>query len=142
MKAYVYLSTVLGIAFFGALGVAADLPQRWETNRIADSLFVEQGVLFNRVEAKQQILDDVIAGRMTLPKAAEKFGELNSQAPESMTAVRDYFAGDTDNERLCRQVIHRVKFMLDEDSSEAATVIARLEREMHEYLGGSSSESE
>lgn len=135
MKAYVYLFTLLGIAFFVVLGVAAGSPQAREASRLADELLVQEQVIFARAETKQHIVEDVIAGRLTLPEAADKFGELNSEAPESMTAVRLTIAGKSDKERLCREVIHRVKVELEERTSEAERVVPRLEREMHEHLG-------
>jgi hypothetical protein len=122
---------------FGALAVAADFPQTLATSRFADTLSVHQQVIFDRTEAKQQIVEDVIAGGMKLSNAADKFGELNAKAPESMTAVRLYFTGYSDKESLCREVIYRVKAALEERTAEAEKVIPRLESELQECLGES-----
>lgn len=137
MKAYVYLFTVLSFVTVGTLGVAAEFAQVWEANRVTDSLLSQQTATTHRAEVKQQIVDDVIDDRLTLAQAADRFGEWNAKAPETMTAVRMSFSGASDKERLCRQVIQRVEIALQDRTSEDETVIPRLEREMHELLGDS-----
>jgi hypothetical protein len=135
MKLYVCLASVLGIAFVGVLGVAADIPQVRETMQLADSLDAQQQAVFSRIEARRQIVEEVIAGRLTLMVAADKFGALNAQEPESMTAVRLNYRGDSDRKSLCQQVLHHVQVALEGRSSEAEAVIPRLEREMQAYIG-------
>ncbi len=139
MKACMYLSTVLGIAIGGALAVAADLPQAWETKQIADALNLQQQVIFERAEAKHQIVEDVIAERLTLSQAADKFGELNTKPPECMSAVQTFFLCSTAHESLCREVFYRVKLALEERTAEAERVIPRLKNEMHKHFGETAS---
>jgi hypothetical protein len=139
MKAYLFLSTVLGVAFFGALAVASDLPKQWETSLIADFLNDQQQVIFGRTEAKQQIVEDVIAERLTLSQAADKFGELNTKAPECMSAVRMYFLSPTAKESLCREVDYKIKLALEQRTAEAERVIPRLKIETHEQFGETAS---
>lgn len=139
MKAYVYLFTILSFVTVGTLGVAAEVAQLWETRRAADSLVNQQNAIFRRVEVKQQLVDDVIADRLPLAEAAYSFGVWNAKAPETLTAVRVSFPGTSDKERLCRQVIRRVEMALQDRTSEAETVLPRLEREMREYLAESES---
>jgi hypothetical protein len=135
MKAYVCLFAVLSIACVGVLGVAADFPQAREASRIAAALDEQKDAIFTRAEARNQIVDEVIAGRLKLPLAAEKFGALNRMAPEAMAGVRLTIAGDSEKECLCRQVILRVKAALEDHPSQAEIVLPRLESEMHDYLG-------
>jgi hypothetical protein len=135
MKAYACLFTVLTIAFVGVLAVAADIPQYREQSRLTASLDAQVEAVFARAEAQNQIVEEVIAGKMTLLIAAEKIGELYAKEPESMLSVRFAFPGDTDKECLCRHVLFIVKVALEDRPSQAETVIPRLESEMHDYLG-------
>lgn len=142
MKAYLCLFFALGIASFGVLCKAANIAQVLETNRVTESLNDQQQVTFDRADAKQQIAEELIAGRMTLAAAADKFGELNKKAPECMTAVRLTYTGDSDKEFLCREVINRVKIALEERTAEAERVIPRLEKEMQENFDDSNQKDE
>jgi hypothetical protein len=138
MKALAYLFMAAGVATAGALlWQGRELPRAFqdEGRRAADLRAVQEALSF-RHEARREILEDVVAGRMTLLQAADQFKGLNERHPESMTAVRFTYDGGTDEERLCRQVIAGVQGLLDDrPPSEAAPIIARLEAELHDHFG-------
>jgi hypothetical protein len=139
MKALPYLFIVAGVAAAGAvLWRAVDLPQVFsEQGRYAADLRAQQETLSARREARKEILQDVVAGRLTLLQAADQFKGLNERHPECMTAVRSAYDGGSDEERLCRQVIAGVEELLaDRPPSEAASIIARLEAQLHDHFGG------
>lgn len=72
-----------------------------------------------RVRAKDQIAEEVIAGRMSLAEAAARFGRLNRLADSV----------PMDDERLYDQVINWVHGMIWFDPDRVAVVMARLEAE-------------
>jgi hypothetical protein len=93
-----------------------------------------QAVL-RRLAARERIAGRVADGTLTLHAAACRFRALNRQAPEYQTAFRYAFAGPSDDERLCRQVIEwthgvaRCKL-----PSRATEIVRHLESELAEEV--------
>jgi hypothetical protein len=135
MKAYLCLFVGFGIAASAVLCDAGDISKVLSQERRAEALRGQKEAIFTRAEARQQVIDELIAGRMTLKQAVARFGELNAMEPEQMTVVRETFPGDSDEERLCRQVLGQVQVELQGRTSEADTILPRLEAEMHEQFG-------
>jgi hypothetical protein len=110
-----------------------------ETEALAEG-FPETVVL--RVAAKRQIAREVAAGRRSLVEAAALFGALNRLPPETARlSLSDAYPSplsapaQTEDERLCRQVIEWVDYMLRTESDErAAAGVARLNEEFQENL--------
>ena len=138
MKALACLFMAAGVAAAsGVLWLGREVPGvlQGETVR-ADNLRVLQDALSSRHEAKQKLLEDLVAGKLTLLQAADRLQELDERAPESMTAVRSTYQGNSDKERVCRQAIDGVQgFLEDRPPSEVSSIIARLEGELHEHFG-------
>jgi hypothetical protein len=85
-------------------------------------------------EAKQKILEEVIAGRLTLRQAAQRFVPLNAQFDDGNDDLVGTYRRFTEEEPLCRSVLawaeveawHR---------PELAPVLARLREEFREKFG-------
>jgi hypothetical protein len=87
------------------------------------------------LERRKRIADDVAAGRVGLLEAAARFRELNATALPTPFTLQGHFAGLSEEERCCRQVIEWVRIQLAQKSSADAELIAqRLEEELSEHL--------
>jgi hypothetical protein len=95
---------------------------------------VQQEVTRIRGEAHRQLIDDVIAARQTLLEAAARLRDLNEMEPECMTSIRMYVPGASDEERLCRLIIHSVRTRLEDQPDEATIVVGRLEMELRHHF--------
>lgn len=96
-------------------------------------------VLFAILAAKQQLAREVAAGRLNLLEAAERFRNLNESLPDfDLFHFRRGNPGDSDVERLCRQVLAVVAETLEEDGDPgtAAPIMARLEAELQDFRDG------
>lgn len=92
-------------------------------------------VVLLRTTAKDQIGRDVIAGRLSLVQAAALFGALNRIPPQPQsTSWRFRFPADTEEERLCRQILQCLSNELAEESDRREATIARLEGDFKEDL--------
>ncbi len=92
-----------------------------------------------RFSQRNEIITDVIDGRLSLLEAASAFHNLDRQSPPLLVT----YPGDSDGEKVCRRVIAWVRVRLQSDpadteaqpqsegsTSPAASVLARLEREL------------
>jgi hypothetical protein len=92
-------------------------------------------VLRTRLAARDRILQAVHSRRLTLVEAAALFRDLNRSDPNfPWNDFRWYYAGATDDERHCRQIIDNAAAALDLPANEAAALTARLEAELQEHL--------
>ena len=93
-------------------------------------------ILALRIGAKNHIADEVIAGRLSLVQAAALFGALNPIPPQCEMASWSFcFPAATEEELLCRQVLHWVGWALAEEQDRREATLARLEAELMEELG-------
>jgi hypothetical protein len=86
-----------------------------------------------RIQAKVQIADEVVAGRLTLLEAARRYRPLQESAPGGLRYLLRKYPGATEQEVLCRNVITFARGT-PSMQPERATVVARLEAELAEYL--------
>jgi hypothetical protein len=68
----------------------------------------------HRIAVKEQLIQEVIAGRVSLMEAAAQFRALNATQPRFMEIIRDFYAGATDEECLCKNVLGYVATYLGE----------------------------
>jgi hypothetical protein len=84
---------------------------------------------------RQEVVADLIAGRISLLQAAVRFGCLNQRLPESGVAYRYAYPGNSEAERLCRYVIAYTRTTLIDESPElAATMVELLNAELRQLL--------
>jgi len=103
--------------------------------RRSDELDAQLTEAQHRVGAKQQVVSDLIAGRLSLLEAAARFRDLTPPSSDAARYLRSVYAGASDDERFCRAVIQWVRGTRRSGSrAEADRVAARLEAEFQEYL--------
>ncbi len=84
-----------------------------------------------RREAKERIVEDLAAERISLREAAGLFVVTSPQPRHYLSWVRNAYPGGSEEESICRHVIHYVRSMLgDADPRRTAQVITRLEAEL------------
>lgn len=82
----------------------------------------------HRIAVKETIIADVLAERSDLATATARFAELNATRPECMDMIRVTFPGDTDQEKLARNVMAFCATRVS--AAERAALVARLEAEL------------
>jgi hypothetical protein len=68
----------------------------------------------SRASARQSIVEEVAADRMTLIQAAVEFRRLNQTLPPGPWSYNHAYSGESEGERLCRYVIRLVQINLSE----------------------------
>jgi len=92
-------------------------------------------VSLQRTHAKQAIIDDLIAGRLTLVEAARRFILVNETPVICQDDYRAIYPGRSDGEKACRQVLRWVESHLETlTPSQADALRRRLDAEWHEGL--------
>jgi hypothetical protein len=94
---------------------------------------VSSRLMLQRLQAKQQIIAELIAGKLELFEAASRFQAVHAVA----AACFDSPAVSTsrvDSENVCRTVIGWVHLALAHRPEEAERVSSRLERELEGYI--------
>jgi hypothetical protein len=89
-----------------------------------------------RAAAKERVSADLRAGRLTLLQAAVRFRALGAAPSCPGVDLRGHYAGATEDERTCRQVISWVAGAVAQDESPDASeeVRRRLEAELANLL--------
>jgi hypothetical protein len=138
--ALISLGFVLHPAWAQSAGVDVwNLPGLQRQLREADDedrrLSADNAELMRCLRAKEATVADLLAGRVTLAEAADRFSLLNASRPQCAARVRECYAGSTDREKYAQNVIdfalHRVP------SHEQPDVAARLEVEFRHVLAAS-----
>jgi hypothetical protein len=124
-------------ATHGGLDLCDSLETRRQAERRRQELSeVEKGLgrVDERARCREQVAAAVHQRRMRLLEAAAHFRRLNAD-DEAGLYQRLYCAGDSEDERCCRQVIGWVQSQLRRESpEEAARRTAELEQELTDYL--------
>src|SRR5439155_5139503 len=89
----------------GLLGLEHSFAQVAEQREREAQLDRRHMIIHRRMEAKMQIIRELFAGKLSLFQAAARFGYLNDTPEDCRDPYRDVWAGDSDGEKLCRQVI-------------------------------------
>jgi hypothetical protein len=89
----------------------------------------------HRTLAKHAVVTELLAGRLTLREAAARFRELNADDPNIRDRLAQVYQGDSYEVALFRNVIeHARSEMRLRAPEQVASVVARLEAELQEYL--------
>ena len=92
-------------------------------------------VSLQRTHAKQAIIDDLIAGRLTLVEAARRFILVNETPVICQDDYRAIYPGRSDGEKACRQVLSWVESPLKDISpGRAEEIRRRLTDELRRHL--------
>lgn len=96
------LAERLGVDVWNLPGLHAKIDAAEETDR---EIGAESEDVQHRIAVKETIIDDVLAERCDLATATARFAELNATRPQCMNVIRTAYPGDTDEEKLARNVI-------------------------------------
>jgi hypothetical protein len=108
--------------------------QQGEQQRKID-LDRQQDVILRRIAAKEEVIEQLVAGRIDLYTAAARFRALNDLPPQAWDNLRLAFPGETIAEQACRQVIGSVESRQRHHSpGEAEDWACRLEADLQEHL--------
>jgi len=105
-----------------------------EENRRGEVLASRTGVVRRCTEGKREVTLEVIAGRLTLPEAAERFRELHETRDEGYEDSPPPGPDHRDEEAMCLNVIVWVAAELHENPPRARVVVSRLEDELRDRL--------
>jgi hypothetical protein len=142
------LVSCLGVLVLGAIAVAPNGPllsSFWGCSAGRPSLAEEiaqrerldrlQEATLRRLNAIEQIAEEVIARRRSLAEAMEQFRALDQEWPQfNVDAEKAKALGISEDEWVGRRVIGWVRTVLDGRPDEAAAVVGRLEKELQELL--------
>ena len=92
-------------------------------------------VLQQRLDAKEGVMQELLAGRLTLLQAARRFKDLNETPVTCQNDYRSRFPGRSDGEKVCRQVLQWLEgYLLGLPSEQAQTLRRRFADELREHL--------
>jgi hypothetical protein len=96
--------------------------------------FIERVLQRNAV--REELVEQVLAGRLTLWQAAARFKAADATlSPVQQASHRSAFPGETEDERYCREVIFRVEGVLEWQPRRATAVTpAQLKEELERLL--------
>jgi len=148
MKTVWPLASILGVAAIVAFSFrhpgakrsdSRPLPGRigeWYAEIIeAQDLEIQAELARKRCKAKDAVVADVIAGRVTLFEAAARFRDLNASNPLAAHWLGYQYRDQPYELSLCRSIIHRVELELHSRASgQVDGTVARLESELTEHL--------
>lgn len=97
---------------------------------------VRSGEMITRLSAKEAIVKELVAGRLTLETATARFITLNGDDQQALRMLQSRYDGSTLEEKMARNVIDHASAMLyhmrDQDGR---TMMARLDRQFRERYG-------
>jgi hypothetical protein len=143
---YSFLALLAGLAFIlGWRGVACKqqfVPGTADSDRaLAPTSQPEQALqaeidrCAERISSKMAVVEQVIAGELTLHQAAARFEELDATKPPQLLAFwRMNCVGDTDEERYCWTILRFSAGKLRDRPSEVRAFRERVEGELPENL--------
>jgi hypothetical protein len=133
----------LGVAIFDLVGRLTSPPQREWIQQVtlteelarAERLNRLRDASYRRVEAKRQVLKEMIAGRRSLAEAIERFRDLDRQWPDIRTGIEmPEYLWMSEDECDGRGIIEQVRQVLADRPDEAAALVDRLEKELRRAL--------
>lgn len=130
----VYLSPSLaataGVDVWNLPDLQEQLDDATEQGRELDS---SDEMYRRRIEVKEALMADLIAGRVTLAEATDRFLTLSALHPEQLDAIRAAFPGSSDREKVARNVVQYANSRIPAGPQKAA-VVARFEAEFDQLV--------
>lgn len=125
--------TELGVDFWSVPSLNARLQREIHWRDELDAL---DDTVRWRIEVKDRIIDDVLAHRLSLVRAAVAFKALNRDWPQYAAVLRSTYPSRNDDECICRNVIGYVESATVRQPSRAMAEVARLEAELRRATDG------
>ena len=140
ISAYAAVAVVLFVGLFSLIGLRfgnqSDLSQLLFESRRAEALQVRSEMVVHYLEMKQEILAEIVAGRLTLHEAAVRFQEANHLVENNDRDLLPDFQIPTTEEGLYQQVL---TWMQAEVSSlpaeQAKRILTPLEKKYESKFG-------
>jgi hypothetical protein len=101
-----------------------------------EELEAERLTAFRRVEARCQIIREVAEGRIGLAEARRRRAALLREWPGYESIARDLNREEPEEQRLNRQIMEEVRFLLAGRPGKAGAVLRALEQELREGRRG------
>lgn len=99
----------------------------------AFSPFATRNTVIEGVQAKKQVIHDLIEGHLTLLEAAARFSDIHCHSTANLEQSLGIFPTQ-DGESICRTVIGWVPLLLNDRPEQADAIVERLEGELTEML--------
>lgn len=143
-----WLRSLIGLGLL--LIVSAFLPQEWvqsagldvwnmpklhaeivQCQQQSQAMDEEARVLTQRIAVKDQLVKELVEGRADFKKVTDQFAALNSDDPEVIVHLRDYYHVSNERELAALNVLAFAETYLDADGQQAKkpAVMRRLDRE-------------
>jgi hypothetical protein len=106
LTAYPALGTEIGADFWHIGELWAQKTADEESMR---KLQREVDLVLRRIVLKQEVIRDLIDGRIGFDNAAELYADVNRGDPASLTYLRSYFPGKTDEVRAAWQLVRHLQ---------------------------------
>jgi hypothetical protein len=104
-------------------------------DRRAALLDTQCEIIRDRCAAKEHVVRDLLARRLTLLEAASDFRSLNAEPPDFPCPPPEEYPGRTENERYCRLVLDRVRSASEDlTPSHADEILRLLEEQLETHL--------
>lgn len=118
----------LGLDVFGVGAFQQEIRNELEREQ---NLELTNQEVRRRIEIKDGLIAELIAGRKSLAQVSARFLALNRERPEYLDVIRATYPGSTDEERTARNVIGYVEGeLLWDKTPRKAEVLARLRAEL------------
>lgn len=108
------------------------------SQRKSEELNAKLDTIFARTQAKNDIVRDLIAGRLTVVQATVRFRDLPGLTHDFWVMTTAFERGVSHEERLCRYTIGWVEYYFKQEcetlSVEAKETMARLNQELRDHL--------
>lgn len=88
----------------------------------------EDATVRQRIVVKEALIDQLIAGNITLAEVTTAFLQLDEDRPASTPSIRSIFPGRTDQEKLIKNVMSYIEMRIP-DKNQLAIVMSRLDGE-------------
>ena len=146
MKRLLLWSVLAALALAGLAGISQAIPEWaedsgldfWNLPRInrqlelqarrSEDLDARFESALSRIEMRQQVLDELLAGQITLREAAAKFRELTLAVPKHAELIALHYPNMTEDEMYCRYVLDYLRRYTGLDKEPTPAMI-RLQRE-------------
>ncbi len=100
--AYPELPYELGLDFWNEDELRHNIDQHHST---MERIQQQSRIVYNRIQIKERLTDQLLAGERTIFDVAEEFHQMNLMMPAYMTSIRATFPGKTDEEKMCWNVL-------------------------------------
>ena len=87
----------------------------------------------HRVALRQETIDDLMNGQVTLEAAVERFWDLSTGSEGALISLRNTIPGETDEQRVVNQVLTFAKVHASKEPGRFDTRLAQLRAEAHSF---------